>query len=418
MDGVLLHYVIIGNGGAGVSALQTIREVDKKSDITIISREQYPAYSPCSLPNLLAGEIDKPTIFRFDKGFYNRLNAKFMKNTEALKILPRSKEVKLADGKSIKFDKLLIAAGAKPIIPKGMKGLELDGVHVMGTLDSTIGIIDHIDRGVNNAVVVGGGFMGVETATMLRKRGIKVSIVEMLPNILSRMLDPDISKKVEEILKSHDIKLVLNDVVKSVNGSKTVTGVSLDKNKLRCDMVVIAIGVTPNINIIKDSGIIANRGIIVDSTMQTNVKDMYGAGDITEVCEQIEGKQGSFAIWPNAIEQGRIAGLNMAGSTRRYDGAEVVNVLDVFDTPVVAMGRTSQDIGKCKVMSRFTPHASKKILLKSNRILGLQFVGTIRNAGTFYALMKKSSDVSGIEERLLDDNFVIAPDVVSTQVKI
>ena len=113
-----MHYVIIGNGGAGVSALQTIREVDKSSSISIISREQYPAYSPCSLPNLLSGEIDKPTIFRFDKKFYHRLNARFMKNTEALKILPQNREVKLANGRSITFDKLLIAAGAKPIIQK------------------------------------------------------------------------------------------------------------------------------------------------------------------------------------------------------------------------------------------------------------------------------------------------------------
>jgi len=169
-----LHYVIIGNGGAGVSALQTIREVDKKSEITIISREQYPAYSPCSLPNLISGEIDKPTIFRFDKQFYNRLNAKFLKNTEALEISHKNKEVKLANGKQIKFDKLLISAGAKPITPKKIKNLDLDGVHIMGTLDSTLEILGHIKQGVKHAVVVGGGFMGIETATMLKKRGIDV----------------------------------------------------------------------------------------------------------------------------------------------------------------------------------------------------------------------------------------------------
>jgi len=407
-----LHYVIIGNGGAGVSALQTIREVDKKSDITIISREQYPAYSPCSLPNLIAGEIDKPTIFRFDKEFYNRLNASFLKNTEAIEIIHKNKEVKLANGKSIKFDKLLISAGARPITPKEIKGLDLDGVHIMGTLDSVLGILGHIKKGVKHAVVVGGGFMGIETATMLKKRGIAVTIVEMLPNILSRMLDPDISEKVLEILKKHGINLVLNDSVKSVNGKKSVESVTLGKNKLSCDMVVLSIGVVPNIEIAQNSDIKINRGIIVDSTMQTNKKDVYAAGDITEVTEQIEGKQGSFAIWPNAIEQGRIAGLNMIGKHTEYDGAEVVNVLDIFDTPVVTMGRTSHDIGKCDVISRFTPQTSKKILLKNNKIIGLQYVGTIRNAGTFYSLMKKGTDVSSIAERLLDDNFVIAPEIV------
>jgi NAD(P)H-nitrite reductase large subunit len=409
-----LHYVIIGNGGAGVSALQTIREVDKTSDVTIISREKYPAYSPCSLPNLLAGEIDKPTIFRFDKQFYNRLNAKFMKSTEAIQVSPKDKKVLLENGESISFDKLLIAAGAKPIIPKEMKGLDLNGVYIMGTLDSTLEIIDHIKKGVNHAVIVGGGFMGIETATMLKKQGIDVSIVEMLPNILSRMLDPDISDKVAEILKKNGIKLVLNDTVKRINGDKKVTGVSLKTKTINCDMVVVAIGVAPNIDILQDSGIATDRGVIVNSEMRTNIKNVYAAGDIAEVKEQIEGKQGSFAIWPNAIEQGRIAGLNMIDKFTEYDGAEIINVLDIFDTPVVAMGKISKEIEKPKVISRFTPQTSKKILLKNNKMVGLQFVGTIRNTGTFYSLMKKGDDISDIKDRLLDDNFLIAPDLLLT----
>ncbi len=406
-----MHYVIIGNGGAGSSALQTIREHDKKGDITIISREKYPAYSPCSLPDLIGGEIDKPTIFRFDKNFYENLNANFLKNSEAIEISTINKELKIANGKKIKFDKLLISAGAKPITPKQIKGLNLEGVHIMGTLDSAIEILKNVKSGAKHVVIIGGGFMGIETATMLKKQGLNVTIVEMLPNILSRMLDQDISKKVEKILRENKIELVLNDTVKSINGGKKVTGVSLKKTNQSCDMVVLAIGVRPNIEIIQSSGIKANHGIIVDSTMHTNKEDIFAAGDITEVKEQIEGSQGTFAIWPNAIEQGRIAGLNMVGKQTEYEGADIVNVLDIFDTPVVAMGRTSSEIGKCKVISRFTRQDSKKILIKNNRIVGLQFVGTIRNSGTFYSLMKKGTDVSNIKDRLLDDNFVIAPDI-------
>jgi NADPH-dependent 2,4-dienoyl-CoA reductase/sulfur reductase-like enzyme len=411
MDGNLLHHVIIGNGGAGVSALQTIREIDKKSDITIISREKYPAYSPCSLPNLIGGEITKPKIFRFDTNFYIKLNAKFLKNCEAVNIFPDEKKIKLSDGKSIKFDKLLISAGAIPITPKEIEGLKLDGVHIMGTLNSSLQIINDIEKGVNHAVIVGGGFMGIETACMLKKRGIDVTVIEMLPNILSRMLDSDVSEKVEEILKKHDINLILNDSVKSINGKDKVTGVTLGKKKLNCDMAVLAIGVTPNIRIIKGSKIKINRGIIVDSTMKTNKQDIYAAGDIAEVYEQILGKQGSFAIWPNAIEQGRIAGLNMAGKISKYDGAEIVNVLDIFNIPIVAMGYISKDIGKCKKITRSTPNTYKKILIKKDRMIGLQFVGSIRNTGTFYGLIKKGLDISQIEDRLLDDNFIISPNV-------
>ena len=409
-----MHYVIIGNGGAGVSALQTVREVDNKSDITIISREKYPAYSPCSLPNLLAGEVDKSTIFRFNKQFYYRLNARFIKNNEALQIIPQHKKVKVSNNKFISYNKLLIATGAKPIIPKGMYGLELNGVHTMSTLDSVLGILSQLKQCVNHVVVIGGGFMGIETATMLNKQGINVSIVEMLPCILSRMLDLDMSNKVAEILKEKGIKLLLNERVKRINGDKTVTSVSLKNKKLQCDMVIIAIGVVPNIDILHNSGITVNHGVMVDSTMQTNKRDIYAAGDITEVRENISGSQGSFAIWPNAIEQGRIAGLNMTGKQTMYDGAEIVNVLNVFNTPIVAMGFTSKELGKCKIISRFTPHSSKKILLKNNRIFGLQFVGTIRNAGTFYSLMKNAIDISSFKKRLLDDNFIIVPEVTSS----
>jgi NAD(P)H-nitrite reductase large subunit len=407
-----LHYVIIGNGGAGVSALQTIRANDEKSELTIISKEQYPAYSPCSLPDLIGGEIERPTIFRFEKNFYKNLNAKFIKNAEALRISIPNKQIHLSSEKKIKFDKLLISAGAKPIAPKQIKGINLKGVHIMGTLDSALGILDHVNSDAKEVVIVGGGFMGIETAIMLKKQGLMVTIVEMLPNILSRMLDSDISKKVEKILIENNIKLVLNDTVISINGDKKVTGVTLSNTKIKCDMVVIAIGVRPNIEITKGSGIKTNLGIIVDSTMQTNKNDIFAAGDIAEVKEQIEGTQGSFAIWPNAIEQGRIAGLNMVGKQTKYDGAEIVNILDIFDIPVVAMGRTSSEIGKCKVIFRFTPQHFKKILLKNNKIVGLQFIGTIRNAGTFYSLMKKGTDVSDIKDRLLDDNLIIAPEAI------
>ena len=413
-----MHYVIIGNGGAGISALQAIRSVDNKSPITIISREKYPAYSPCSLPNLIGGKIDKPMILRFDKQFYNRLKVKFVKNTEIIQIFPKNKEINDSKGNIIKFDKLLIATGAKPITPRGISGLNLNGVHVMGTLDSALGIIEHIKKGVNQAVVVGGGFMGIETATMLKLKNIKVTIVEMLPHILSRMIDTDMSDKVVDILREHGIELILSNTVNSVNGDNKVTCVSLNKKKLLCDMVVLSIGVIPNIDIVKGAEIKLNKGIIVNSKMQTNQEDIFAAGDIAEVWEQIEGKQGSFAIWPNAIEQGRIAGLNMAGKDTDYIGAEVVNVLDIFNTPIVAMGRTSQEIGKCKIISRFTPHSSKKILLKNNKIIGLQFIGTIRNAGTFYSLMKKGSDVRNIVDRLLDDNFIINPEVISSKMII
>ncbi len=407
-----MEYVIIGNGGAGISALQAIRASNALAKITVISKEQYPSYSPCSLPNLIAGEIDQETIYRFDKEHYRYFNATFRKNTEALHIHPEKKMVSLSDGSSITYHKLLIAAGAKPIIPK-IEGLHKKGVFIMGVLSSSLDIIEHIQKGVSHAVVIGGGFMGVETAVSLQKKGISTTIVEMLPHILTRMLDSDMADKVALQLKNNGIEIIVNDRINKINGTKKVTSVSLQEKTIKCDMVISAVGVSPNIDLVKDTQIKTNRGILVDTTMLTSISDIYAAGDIAEVHEQIQGKRGSFAIWPNAIEQGRIAGFNMARITRNYHGAELVNILNIFGLPIVSMGYTLKECGKCTVMSRITPDVCKKIILKNNRIIGLQFIGSIINTGLFYSMMKKGTNIEKYKTRLLDDTFIIEPESVN-----
>jgi len=393
-----------------VSALQTIREIDQDPEIIMISREGHTAYSPCSLPNLISGDIDEATIIRYGKDYYRGLNAELMLDSEVITIHPSDRTVELANGRTVDYDKLLISAGARPIAPPDLLGL--DGVHVMGTLDSTLGIRDHAERGVDRAVVVGGGFMGIESAVELRKRGIDVTVVELLPHVLSRMLDPEGSEWVEKLLEKNGVDVIVNDSVKAVNGDGKVENVSLGQGEIPCDMVVIAIGVTPNTGIIEGTGIDVNRGIVTDGTMRTSVKDIFAAGDIAEVREQITGTSGSFAIWPNAIEQGRVAGSNMAGVPMEYAGADIVNILDVFDTPVVTMGMTSEALGDVETLVRSTPHDHKKIMLSEGRMLGIQFIGNIRNTGPLYGLMTRGIDVSGLGERLLDDDLVIDPDVL------
>jgi NADPH-dependent 2,4-dienoyl-CoA reductase/sulfur reductase-like enzyme len=381
--------IIIGSGGAGTSALKAIREVDKESEITVIS-EEVP-YSPCSLPYLISGEVDT----RLDKGFYKRFNAEFLKR-RVKRIIPKKREI-ILEGESINFDKLLIAAGAKPIVPEWAKG---ENIYIMGTLDTALKIKSNLR---NSALVVGGGFIGVETGVMLKKAGVEVTIVEKLPFLLSRMLDPDVSVRVAKILKEKGISILVNETIKKVKEEREQIKVTLSKKTLHCDMIIVAIGVKPNLDILKGSGIAFNQGIVVNSRMQTNKPHIYAAGDIAEVWEQIEGGSGWFAIWPNAIEQGRVAGLNMAGIPTNYQGAEVLNVINIFDTPVIGIGFSKGE----RVISRSTPSYYKKIIIKNNRIIGLQFVGTEVNAGIFYSLMKKRTDISGMEERILDDNFIL-----------
>jgi NAD(P)H-nitrite reductase large subunit len=405
-----MEHVIIGNGGAGISAMQEIRQQDPDAKITIISREDHPAYSPCSLPDLLSGGLDKSKIYRFDDKFYDENNVTFLRNTKVVQVNPDDRSVKLEDGGDVKYDRLLIATGASPIIPGGMDGLDLEGVHVMGTLDSTLGMVDHIERGAKNVIVIGGGFMGIETAITLKERGLDVTVIELLPDILSRMLDPDMAVKVVEQLEKNGVKVKVNAKLVGIVGDRKVKGITLENGTLDCDMVVMAIGVKPNLDPTDGSGLDVNNGIIVDRSMKTSCPDIYAAGDVAEVTERVTGQQGTYAIWPNAIEQGQVAGSNMLSNPVQYDGADVVNVLDVFDTAVVTMGAISGGLDKPETITRSTPYYYKKLLLKEHKIVGLQFFNSVKNTGPIYSLMKKGEDISDIEDRILEDTFVFAPE--------
>ncbi len=397
--------VIIGTGGAGISAIRTIRSVDEKCEITAISQEDQMPYSPCSLPHLIGGDIEKKNIYRVEKDFFKKNKVRALLGTKVSKITPKDKTV-LADGGKIKYDKLLIAAGSVPLRPS-IPGIDTTGVFTLGNMADADEMLEWVRKGAKKAIVLGAGFIGVECAIALRKLGLQVSVFEMLDWVLPKMLDEDASGEVQKVLEREGIEFHLGQQVSEITGKGKVSGVLAGKKKTSCDMVVLGIGVRPNTEFLKGSGIKVNHGVVVDEHMRTSVKDIYAAGDMVEADDKIRGTKRVNAIWPNAIEQGRIAGYNIAGEEKVYDGVESLNILDVYGVPVLSMGMSSFELKDFEVEKSKTNRSFKKLLLKDGKIAGVQMVGAIRNSGYLLSLVKRGIEVDDIREHLLEDRFVI-----------
>lgn len=400
-----LHVVIIGTGGAGISAIRTIRSVDEKCKITAVSQEDQMPYSPCSLPHLIGGDIEKKNIYRVEKDFFKKNNVRALLGTKVSKIIPKDRTV-LADGGKIKYDKLLIAAGSVPLRPP-IPGIDTKGVFTLGNMADADEILKWVRKGAKKAIVLGAGFIGVECAIALRKLGLRVSVFEMLDWVLPKMLDEDTSQEVQNVLEKEGIEFHLGQQVSEITGNGKVNGVRAGKKNSLCDMVVLGIGVRPNTEFLKGSGIRVNHGVVVDEHMRTSVKDMYAAGDIVEADDKIRGTKRVNAIWPNAIEQGRIAGYNISGQEKEYDGVESLNILDVYGIPVLSMGMTSFELKDFEIERSKTNRSFKKLLLKDGKIAGVQMVGAIRNSGYLLSLVKRGIEVDDIRDDLLEDRFVV-----------
>jgi len=397
-----MKFVIIGVGAAGISALQTIRSLDKESEITMVSKENVPPYSLSSLPFNLSGEIADKGMSRFDGGFFDAANAEVVVG-RVNGLDSDGKRVLFDGGSELRYDKLLIASGSSPIVPR-ITGLEKRGVHFMGSISDTWRLRDAA-LSANNIVVIGAGFVGLEAAIALNKLGKEVTVVEMLDRVLPRMLDPDMAAIVQKMLESHGIQIRLGDQVTEVLGKEHVAGVRLSKGGLECELVVLGIGVRPNIGFVKDSAVKTNIGIVVDDMMRTTAKDVHAAGDVVEAIDPLTGKPKIAAIWPNAIEQGRVAGRNMAGVETHYPGIESVNIINIFDVPVVALGLTSADVEGAETIVAKREKTVRKLLVKDDVAVGLQSIGGVRNLGFVLGLINKRQKLGSLKNSLLDDRF-------------
>jgi len=407
-----IKYLIIGNSAGGIGAAEAIREVDKAGTVAIVSDEPYPAYSrPLISEHLAEGRPLEKMLYR-PADFYEKNKIKTLFGDKVKRISFGERNIELASGRTIAWQKLLIATGGSPIVPK-MEGKDLNGVFTFTTLDDAKSIDKFLKQrqGRIKAVVIGGGLIGVSATEALLKRGVEVSIVEMKDWVLNTILDEEAAALEAEALVKAGVDIITGHTVAKINGSRLgeANGVSLDDGRsLACDMVVVAIGVIPRLDLAADNGVKTNRGIIVDRRMATSIAGVYACGDVSEAYDFVYGENRVTPVWPNAYVGGRVAGLNMAGKKAEYEGGTAMNALKYFGVNILSAGMVNAPDDSYEVLIKRDDGIYKKVIIKGGKILGMVLAGDIEKAGIIYNLMKDRVKVEAFKETLVSDDFGLA----------
>lgn len=323
-----IKYLIIGNGIAGLSAAKEIRKKDNDGSILMVSKEAYLTYYRPRLTEGLYENMKPEDILVNKSNWYEEKNIHVELNCNVEKIDVDNNKVLLSQGEHIEYEKLLIATGSHPFVPP-IKGKVNQDIVALRTLDDLYYFKDCL-KNWENVTVVGGGLLGLEAAWSIKKLGKKVNIVEFAPYLLSKQLDEEISRKLEKRFADEGFDIYLSSTVEEVleNGTAVLNG----GRKIKTDGIIYSIGVRPNLDIIKESGLIYNRGIVVDKYLKTNIDNVYAAGDVIELDGVVMG------LWSLSSEQGKIAGANMAGETVEYTWPKPFTMLKLGDIQVFSVG--------------------------------------------------------------------------------
>ncbi len=393
--------VIIGNGAAANSAAETIRRNDSSIPVLMIARERLPLYSACALPDSLSGWVKRERVFLKSMQDYTNMDIDIRLGGEVDRIDPGSGRLGL-EGEDIGFSRLILATGSRPVIPP-VPGSTLKGNHVVKSVND----IDAIEAShPRQAVVVGSGNIGIETAEALQIRGCEVTVVEMMERIFPRIFDAEPARRIAQILEQHGIRLLTGEKVMEVCGSGRVEGLVTDQQKLDCDTVIWAAGVKQNVELARAAGleIGALGGIKVDEHMKTSADNVYACGDCIESIDMLTGQPCLSLLWPNAKRQGEIAGLNAAGIAAEYEGAVSLVVEDIYGTTALAMGKTGSELSgdDCTILEGESRDEYWRIVIQDDRIMGMQALNVAKGTGAVMALMKKRITLSEYRAAMTD----------------
>ncbi|MCW4006213.1 MAG: FAD-dependent oxidoreductase [Candidatus Bathyarchaeota archaeon] len=409
-------YVIIGACAAGVGAIEAIREVDPSGSIAVISEEVCPHYSRPMISDFVSGKADFEKMKTRSDEFWQENKVEALAGKKAASLNTAEHAVVLDDGEKVPYEKLFIATGGKPFVPK-MEGSDKKGVYTFTTVNDAQSISKKIDEiNAKNVVVIGAGLIGISVTDALVKRGLKVTLVELQDKILSLILDPQASTIVEEVIKKAGVNILTGKSVTKILGKpqdeSSVGGVTLTTGEqLPCDLVIVAIGVIPRTEVVAGTDVKTNRGILVDSRMQTSIPDIYAGGDVAEAYDFLLDQNRLLPLWPLAVLEGKIAGYNMAGKPADYAGGTNMSSLKYFGVPIVSVGLANpKDPAGLEILTHTDENKRvyKKLVLKDGVIVGMTFLGDIERAGIIFYLIKNKVNVDDFKQSLLSEDFGLA----------
>lgn len=384
-----MKVIIIGNGPTAISAVETIRGMDRDCEITIVSKEKEPVYSPCFLSRFLSGEIEKDRLYIRDIHFYDERRINLISGNAATEVNIKNQTVKLSNRKELQYDRLLIATGSNPVIPP-LLGIEGEGVYSFKTISDTEKIMSALQK-VDEAVVIGAGFIGLEAAEALRKRGLKVTVIEREERVLPRMLDYEMADIVKGHMEKNGVRIITGKEVKSIERKrKKITGVDIEGETISCKLLIVAVGVRPNLEMVRNSSIETKQGILVDDHMRTSIPNIYAAGDVAEL--EAQGVRKINPIWFNAVKGGEIAASNLIGIERRYDAHLIdMNVVTLFGLSVLSVGIPK---GAETLKTHDAKGIRKVYLDEDGSIKGAQLIGDVTWGGVYLSLINRRFSVT------------------------
>ncbi len=379
------RFVIVGNGAAGTAACEAIRCRNEVCSIELISEEDVIGYNRPMLTKGIMTEIDPLNFFIKPYNWYKENNITHTLNTGVTAIDPQKKVVKLTNGEERPYDKLILATGAQSMIPP-IKGVDYKGVFSIRTLTDVNRVEKALD-GVKEVTVIGGGVLGLEAAWEFKKAEKEVTVIELAPLLMGRQLDERGSQALKAAVENSGIKVFTGVGIECIEGTGDgVTSVKLaDGTQVKAQMVILSTGVKPNVSIAVEAGVQAGRSIIVNEKMETSVPDIYACGD----CAEYEGL--NYGIWNQAIDMGRIAGLNAVGDSEEYEQVIPANSFHGMGTSLFAIGDTGKDQSKKYKSIEILDEARKtyeKLYAVNNRFCGGILMGDVTKAPTFLEAYK------------------------------
>lgn len=397
-------YAIIGNGTAAVGCIEGIRSVDKSGEITVVSAERRPVYSRPLISYLLEGKTDPERMKYRGDSFYDDNGCKLLFG-RADSFDAAKKCVTLDDGSSLPYDALCVAAGSRPFVPP-FEGLDsVENKFSFMTLDDALSLEKALTK-ESRVLIVGAGLIGLKCAEGIKERVKSVTVCDLADRVLSSILDGDCASIVQKHLEANGIEFLLSD--SAVKFDRNLAFMKSGKT-IDFDVLVLAVGVRANSELVKDAGGKTNRGIIVDAKMKTDLPDVYAAGDCAEGYDASLGANRVLAILPNAYVQGHTAGVNMAGGKAAYGSAIPMNSIGFFGLHMMTAGAYDGEMREEK-----TDGGIRRFFVKDNLLRGFILIGSVERTGIYTSLIREKTPLDAID---FDFTKKIASNMIYSQEK-
>lgn len=395
-----MRVVIVGNGLAGTMAAKTLRELDAEVEIVEFAAEKYHYYPRPNLIEFLAGNLPLERVYAFPDRWNEKSRIDVRLGRAVEKILPETREVRTAGGGRERYDALLLANGSSSSVPP-IRGADKKGVFTLKSLDDALAILDYL-KGHPRVALIGGGVLGLEIARALTARGAQATVVEFLDRLLPRQLDPAGAALLKTQIERLGIAVRIQVATEEILGEGEAHGLRLKGGEeILADMVIVAAGVKPNLDMARAAGLAVERGVVVDDFLAASKSDVYAAGDVAQHRGRLYG------IIPAAFDQARAAAYNILGETKPYEGSVVSNTLKVVGLYLTSVGTALPEGPGFEELRREDKEKGlyKKIVLKDGVLAGAIWMGTKKGVMEISRAVSSAQNVGAWREALLDDAF-------------